>query len=259
MQKKEAIKTLQRLGWVALLLLVGIVLINMVDRKQATKTTDVQVNIAHLPSGRDLITKGDVFEILDRSFGYSMEGIPHLNVDVERIERVLEDNPFVLDAEAYLGADNQVKIYLEQRIPVVRIIDRLDVSYYFDLDGNRLPTSRHFTARVLTATGNIPPHTPEFLERPNHPLNHLFQLSKLILADELFASMVEQIYVDKNQEYTLVPKLGDHVVKLGSFKDMDNKLRNLKVFYEKALPNAGWETYKTVDLRFKGQIVAEKK
>ncbi|MEM6321373.1 MAG: hypothetical protein AAF960_27190 [Bacteroidota bacterium] len=252
-------RTLKRLGWLALLLLVGVLLVKMVERKSTAKMVEVSIDITHLPSGNDLITRGDVFEILDRSFGMSMEGLPQNEVNIERIERVLKENPFVLDAEAFIGANNAIQIDIQQRVPVVRIIDKLELSYYFDSEGNRLPTSKHFTARVLTATGNIPPYTPEFLERPKHALNRLFHLSKKILADDLFRPMVEQIYVNNKREYILVPKLGNQKILLGTYNRMDEKLENLKIFYQKAVANVGWRKYKTIDLRYKGQVVTVKR
>jgi len=84
--QKEVTSTLKRLGWIALILLIGVVLIKMIEKKQTAKTMAVEVAIAHLPDGNDLLTKGDVFEILDRSFGYSMEGIPQNTVNVDGIE-----------------------------------------------------------------------------------------------------------------------------------------------------------------------------
>ena len=129
MQQKEVIRTLKRLGWLVLILLIGVILINMVEKKQKAKTAEVVVNIEHLPDGNNLLTRGDVFEMLDRSFGYSMEGIPQNTVDVERIEKVLKENPFVLDAETFIGADNTIQIDIEQRIPVIRIIDTVSYTH----------------------------------------------------------------------------------------------------------------------------------
>ncbi len=257
--QKEVTSTLKRLVWIILILLVGVVLVKMIEKKQTTKTIGVAINITHLPDGNDLLTRGDVFEMLDRSFGSSMEGIPQNLVDVERIEKVLKENPFVLDAEAYIGANNTVQIDIAQRIPIIRIIDKMELSYYFDKDGNKMPTSKHFTARVLTATGNIPPHTPEFIDRENHLLNQLFDLGKKLLADELYHPMIEQIYVNAKREYTLIPKLGNQKILLGKYEQIDIKLENLKIFYNKAIANLGWRKYKTIDLRYKGQIVTEKR
>ena len=257
--QKEVTSTLKRLVWIILILLVGVVLVKMIEKKQTTKTIAVAVNITHLPDGNDLLTRGDVFEMLDRSFGFSMEGIPQNLVNVERIEKVMKENPFVLDAEAYIGANNTVQIDIAQRIPIIRIIDKMELSYYFDKDGNKMPTSKHFTARVLTATGNIPPHTPEFMDREDHLLNQLFDLGKKLLADELYHPMIEQIYVNAKREYTLIPKLGNQKILLGKYEQIDIKLENLKIFYNKAIANLGWRKYKTIDLRYKGQIVTEKR
>ena len=259
MQQKEVIRTLKRLGWIALILLIGVLLVNLIEKKQTAKTVEVVVNIEHLPDGNNLLTRGDVFEILDRSFGFSMEGIPQNTVDVERIEKVLKENPFVLNAEAFIGANNTVQIDIQQRIPVLRIIDKMEASYYFDMDGNKMPTSKHFTARVLVATGNISPHTPEFMERANHPLNQLFDLSKKLIVDDLYQPMMEQIYVNNKREYILAPKLGNQKIFLGKYENIDIKLENLKSFYQKAIAQEGWRKYKNIDLSFKGQIIAEKR
>ena len=258
MQKKVK-NTLERLGWIALILLIGVVTVNMIERKQTSKTLEVLVNIEHLPDGNDLITRGDVFEELNKRFGYSLEDIPQKNVNVERIERVLKENSFVLDAEAYIGANNALQIDIQQRIPVLRIIDKMEQSYYLDKDGNKLETSKHYTARVLTATGNIPPYTPEYLTKQEHPLNQLFLFAKKILADELFHPMIEQIYINNKREYTLVPKLGNQLIVFGNYEDLDIKLEKLKVFYEQAIANEGWRKYKNIDLSFAGQVVAQKR
>ena len=37
------------------------------------------------------------------------------------------------------------------------------------------------------------------------------------------------------------------------------KLEKLKVFYQQAIANEGWRKYKNIDLRYKGQVVAEKR
>ncbi len=259
MDQQEVTKTLKRLGWIALVFLVIGIVVSAIEKKQATKTVAVEVNIQHLPDGNDLITKGDVLTLLDRSFGFSMEGIPQDIVNVERIERVLEEDPFVLNADAFIDARNVVQIEITQRIPVIRIIDKMELSYYLDKDGNRLPLSKHFTARVLIATGNIPPHIPDFLEREQHLLYQIFELSKKILNDAFFYPMIEQIYVNNNKEFILIPKLGNQTILFGRYENVAIKLENLKIFYQKAIAEEGWRKYKTINLKFKGQVVAEKR
>jgi len=139
----------------------------------------------------------------------------------------------------------------------LRIIDDNGLDYYLDSEGMKLPLSKHFTARVLVATGNIPPHSPDFLQRKKHLLKDLFQLAKLILADEFLKSLLEQIYVNQG-EFVLIPKVGDQKILLGKFENVEDKLERLNIFYQKGIPYEGWQKYKTINLKFKNQVVCGK-
>ena len=171
----------------------------------------------------------------------------------------MEDDPFVLNADVFVDAKNQVHIQIDQRIPVLRIIDKTGQNYYLDEFGTKMPLSKHFTARVLVATGNIPPFDPEFLERKKHVLKDLFELTAIILNDEFLEPMIEQIYVDDSQEFLLSPNIGDQKILLGDLANIDNKIFKLKTFYKEAMPFKGWQKYKIINLKFKGQVVAGRK
>lgn len=259
MQRQKAITSLKNIAWVVLVIILIMSVASMVEKKKTAKMLEVSVNIKSLPDGNDLITKGDVFQLLDRSFGYSMEGIAQSEVNIERIESVLGKDPFVLRAEAFLTANNKVAIELEQRIPIMRIIDKMELSYYLDESGNKLPLSKHFTARVLVASGNIPPHIPDFMDKKGHLLNQIYVLGNKIIADDLFAPLIEQIFVTQKNEFVLIPKLGNQKILLGQYRNIEEKLENLKIFYKNAIAQKGWQKYKTYDLRYNGQVIAEKK
>ena len=57
----------------------------------------------------------------------------------------------------------------------------------------------------------------------------------------------------------MAPKIGDHVIELGSPDDLDSKFDNLLAFYRKGMPRAGWDTYSKISLKFKDQVVCTKK
>src|SRR5262249_21126139 len=83
----------------------------------------------------------------------------------------------------------------------------------------------------------------------------LYQLTKYISADEFWNSQIEQIYVEENGDMVLIPRVGNHKIIFGDISDMEEKLNNLMVFYTKAFPRVGWETYSVLNVKFKGQIV----
>ena len=148
MQKQDAIKSLKFLGWLLLAIIVVGLIVAAAKRKDVERTKAVSVQITPLPDWENLITQGDVFALINRSFGNNLEGLRHNEINVERIERILKDYPFVLDAEAFIDAQNTVQIDIQQRVPILRIIDKIGASYYLDEFGQKLPPSKLYSKGV---------------------------------------------------------------------------------------------------------------
>ena len=87
-------------------------------------------------------------------------------------------------------------------------------------------------------------------------------LSKIvhyIIHNTLWKAQIEQIYVDKSGLIYLIPKIGNHTIVIGDATNLDEKFSKLIAFYKNGLGTFGWDKYKTIDLRFKNQIVAKRK
>lgn len=258
MNNPELIKTLKRLGWVAGLFLTLVLIVSAIERKSGSDVQQLEIVINPLPGGYRLIDTSDVRALIRRSFGFDLEGQKQNVVNINRLERVLRDDAFVLDAEVHINSQSEVKMEIWQREPVLRVIDNNGLNYYLDKEGIKLPLSKHFTARVLVATGNLPPHSTDFLEKDKHLLKDLFQLAHLIRADEFYRSLVEQVHTNASG-FTLVPKVGDQKIRFGTIKGAEEKLERLRIFYENGIPYAGYAKYKSLDLRYEGQVVAQKR
>lgn len=258
MNNAELIRVGKRLMWTFMVLVTIGVVLSSVQWKETSPSAGLQIDIKPLADGHNLITGEDIVKKIDRSFGFPLEGTPLNNIDIERLERILEEDPFILKADAYVDAGSVINIRVLQREPVLRIIDNNGLNYYLDKDGIQMPPSEHFTARVLVATGSIPPYVPNFLEREKHLLQDVFHLAAQIREDPFLGPLIEQIYVSNRGEMSLAPKVGDQKILLGRYVDMDEKLENLKIFYQEGVPYEGWRKYKVYDLKFKGQVVAVK-
>ena len=239
--------------------LVAVIIVMMVQRKKANRATDVIMEIQALKSGDFLIKAEDVMEIIERSFGHEIVGEPLGDIDMERMERILEDTPFVLSADAFVDAEEVVHLEIKQREPILRIMDKDGQQYYLDQEGVWMKRSDHFTARVLVATGNIPPYDPEFLSAEDNNLRSVFELTEKILKDEFLENLIGQIHVGREGEVQMVPIVGDQRIILGSIEDLDDKIFRLKTFYQEAMSRMGWNKYKTINLKFKNQVVCKKR
>ena len=254
-QTYHSIKRFAIIGGAALLILL---ITAAASRKKELPIQATVVKVEPLKSGDWLIDSADVIKLIERSFGMPLDEQAAGLVDEDRVERILEEDPFVKNAEVMIMANSQLKIKVEQREPILRVIDNLGAQYYLDEHGNRMPLSNHFAARTLVATGNIQPHTPNFMERGSHEFKDLFEMSKTIVADKFWRALIEQIYVNKRGEFVLIPKVGDQSIIFGKYKDVEDKLFRLKTFYEQAMSREGWKKFHSIDLRYKGQVVCEK-
>ena len=230
-----------------------------IAKKQSNLAELIDMKIYALSSGDDLIDEEDVLTTIERSFGHRLVGVSIGGLNVERIERVLKNDPFIQNANVHIDAKNVIHIVIHQREPLIRVIDKNGLNYYLDFEGEKMPLSDHFTARVIVATGNIPPHDPGYLERDENIINHLFRLTRFIQNDKLLKPLIEQVHIDKDNEFVLVPKLGNQKIYFGAYENVDNKIFRLKTFYKEAMPRMGWQKYKTINLKNNNQVVCQKR
>lgn len=244
------------IGIIALLIIGGLVA-NLVSKKEATKIAGVNVNILPLKSGNNLITEEDVLMTIERSFGIPLPSMYIKDFDITRLEKVLRNEPFILNGDVFIDANNIVSIEITQREPILRIIDNNNQQYYLDINGKKMPLSENYTARVPIASGNINPYRVKHMMDPEakSTLKNLLDFAVRMQNDEFLAALIDQIYVTNQGEWRMAPKLGKHKIAFGRYTMVDDKLKRLKVFYEEAIPYAGWKKYKEVDLRYKGQVV----
>ncbi|MCB9080077.1 MAG: hypothetical protein H6555_00015 [Lewinellaceae bacterium] len=250
--------SLRRLLSLVVLIGAALLVISAVANKQDSQIQEVNIDIQSLNDGSMLIKAEDIQNSIERGYGLRPVGMAIKSLDVKRLEDILEGDPLILDADVFIDARNRLRISVVQRQPILRIIDQNGMNYYLDDKGIKMPLSKHFAARVLVASGNIPPHVPDFLDRKFHLLKDLFNLSNDILGDEFLAPMIQQIYVSNRGEFTLIPVVGDQKIIFGRYEeDAAAKLRKLKIFYREGLPRAGWRKYRTLDLRYRGQVVCD--
>ncbi|MFN0214427.1 MAG: cell division protein FtsQ/DivIB [Saprospiraceae bacterium] len=247
-----------RLAWLLFLFIVGMIWYIARNRKANTFAEGLEVKVTDLRGGDKLISERDIHKVLLTAFGSDLENSDFSTLEVERMERVLEADPFVKNADVYIDQNDIVHINIQQREPLVRVLDNNKNNYYLDEMGKKMPPSKNFAARVIVATGNISPYTPEFLERRKSSLKDLFYITQTLLADEFLKSFIQQIHVNNAGEFILVPLIGNQKIVLGSARKLDDKLNRLKIFYQQGMPYEGWRKYETINLKYSGQVVCKR-
>jgi cell division protein FtsQ len=174
-------------------IILGLIIL-AVDVRKEKPIVEIKTEIKALPDSSFLIEEEDVLVELDRGLGFQVIGQSFKTIDLNRIETLLEKNPFIKDAEVFLDSRNRLGIHIIQRKPIVRVINNRGDQYYLDEEGIKLPLSKHFAVNIITATGEYPPFSPDFLTKDN-ALHDLYKLCGEIEADPFLKSMLVQIHV----------------------------------------------------------------
>ena len=171
------------------------------------------------------------------------------DVDTRSIERLIAENVFVEKVECYKTAGGKLNIQVEQRTPVMYIIPEGKDGYYVDRNGKIIP-SDVFTTNMVVATGDI---------TKKYASEELAEFGSFLQRDAFWNNQIEQVFISKGPKgepvVEIIPRVGDHVVYLGSLNDYEKKLRRLKIFYEKAMGTVGWNKYGRINLEYKNQII----
>lgn len=244
------------------LFLLG-VLVTAIEYKANSTSSEFKVNIEPV-DGELYITADDIGDLIKEKFyGETPRTIESLladeklkRINLRALEEVVDDYEWVLESDVYVDAKNSITINIIQRKPIMRCFDVKNNSFYVDDNGVQMPTSIHETARVIVASGNIKDINATIQSDTTYSvIDSLYKLVQYIRTDTFLLAQIEQIYVEKNQEFTLIPKIGDTELIFGNLTMMEDKFRKLKIFYKEAMPYEGWRKYDKLNLKYKKQIV----
>jgi cell division protein FtsQ len=241
-------------AFVWLLSLSGLVfLMSFIEVKKANqKCKDLKVI---LPGRNNFIERNEVDRILMEASG-ALIGKDLRDINIHSLENSLRNNPFIEFAKVYADMDGVIHVEIKQRLPILRIINRANVQFYIDENGLKMPLSENFTANVLVANGLIDEDFSGKVEALNTKLaKDLYHMAQFIKTDTLWDNQIEQLFVDTKGDIEMVPRVGDHKIIFGDADSLQTKFRNLLIFYKKAMPKVGWDTYKTINLKYANQVV----
>lgn len=178
----------------------------------------------------------------------SPEGMKIRDINLERIEQLMLEESHIESASCYYNAVGELCIRVVPQQPVLHIISQKGEDYYLSNTGLTMPTGS-FNVELCVATGNI---TKKFASE------HLLEFAKFIRNDLFWSEQIEQIHVVSPDEIELYPRVGQHVIELGSINNFREKLDRLRVFYREGLERVGWNKYRTISLAYDGQVVCTK-
>jgi len=203
------------------------------------------VSIKFLGDNDLYLTEASVNKLLIQNYGAVKNRLKE-ELTMNAIEEVILSNDMVKNAQVYFTVNGELIFKIVQRKPIGRVGG--NSKFYLDDVGERMPLSKHHSARVPIITGKI---TGKSLEDAHTVL-------KYINEDDFLRKNVIGIHIEEERKYQLKFRLENFVVNLGGVENLDEKFKNFMAFYAKASKDKSLEKYATVSLEFNNQVVCTK-
>ena len=199
----------------------------------------------------------EVRDLLTREGERKLEGLYNQDIDLKNLEKRIEANKFVKDAEVYRGLDGNIHVQVKQTRPIARIIRTDQQDVYIDAEGNILPLSDRYTARVIPITKSaLIKSSDRGFFQDSIGLSYL-SLLQFIENDQFWKAQIAQMHIDGKGKVSFLPQVGEHTIEFGKPVRVEQKFRKLMIFYKEVLPVMGWEKYKRVNIEYEDQIICE--
>ena len=231
------------LMWSILLVYLLGMIIFVSSRNKTLICSEIKVTVSDSLSNR-FVSGDEVRKMLLDNYP-KLLGSNVSEMNFEEMETAIEKHPAIKTCQIYNNAKGIINVDVKQYEPVLRIFSG-SASFYLDIEGNQIPASNRFNVRTLVVNGTIPIET-----------NALLEVAKFIKNDPFWDAQIEQIYIRRNNDYILVPRVGEHTILLGKPENIKERMRNLKAFYKQIDPKS-WNEYKVINLKYKNQIVCSR-
>ena len=225
------------------------------NKTQAYSCKQVVVSIQG-ERGQFYIDKNDVYGQIKYAAGGSVVGKPIAEIDLSMLEEMLEGQTWIRDAELYFDSRNVLHVLIAERDPIARVFTTDGKSFYIDSAGVRMPLLPGVSARLPVVTNFTA--AKKLNSKDSALLRDITGLTQYINGDAFWQAQIAQIDITSNRTFELIPVIGNHVVRIGTIDDLDEKFHRLFLFYKQVMTKTGFDKYGVVDVQFKDQVIGIK-
>lgn len=252
MNKKPLIHT----GKIILGCLTIVALIGFVEKKHLTKSSlDLEISIVN-QNGNFFITQEDIVELITEGPN-SVLGQNVNEKELHEIETRLVAHKFIDGAQVYKNLKGKLVAEVQQSTPIARLLRPDDPDAYVTKEGNILPTSEKYAARVPLLSGDYTQRMIEDGRKVPQEAAEIMELLRFISGSDFWRAQVAQLDIDQRGEIIIYPQVGKQYIEFGTTSEFASKFERLEIFYKKILPKEGWNKYSRVNVKYRDQIICE--
>lgn len=247
----------------AALFLLGSVLLLGGARKEKAMLACEHVEVEFKDSLK-FVNEKEIRAWLDRSYGVCT-GQRLDSLDLQRIEGLLLSRGPIVGCEAWTDYSGVLHLEITQREPVLRFSYDGDKGYYVDKDGYIFPLHRSYTADVMVIGGDIPLRPkPGFSGLPESEedrkwLAEMLEFENAVSSSRTLKGLISSTTIRDNGDIALTLGSGNETYIIGGPDNLERKLSGIAIYQKEIRPKVGDGYYKTVNLKYKNQIICRQK
>ncbi len=251
--------TIRKVLFISIWILIGGGMISLLLAAISTKNKGIckkyEINFRGAQKNVFINAK-NVEALLIQAANGKIVGQPVKSINLHELENMLERNSWIDKAELYFDNGNVLHVKVSEKKPVARIITKDNQSFLIDSLGRTIPMSEQTTAKLPVFTSF--PHTQPMSRADSLLLDEIRIVANYIHSQPLWMAQVSQIDITEDHRFEMIPEIGNHLVRLGNADNIDRKFNRLYAFYTQILSKTGFDRYKTIDVQYKGQVVASR-
>ncbi|MBL0014325.1 MAG: cell division protein FtsQ [Flavobacterium sp.] len=168
-------------------------------------------------------------------------------LDLNQLEKSINSNPMIEKSEVFVSIDGVLKAVVKQKTPIARVFND-ESSFYIDYQGNIMPLSDEFTARVPIISGDI----------NNINKDDFSKLLRYIWQDDFLKKNIIGMQISPVGSIIMQNRNFNYEILFGKSINIERKFQNYKAFYQKTIVDSTLLRYKRINLTFTQQVVCTK-
>lgn len=215
------------------------------------------------------VSSAELIQLL-KTTGIHPVGHDFQDISCRTIEQTLEEHPMLRRAECHKTPTGNVYVRVWQRTPVLRVM--ATENYFVDTERRIMPVRSMGIARTGQRSVSTATHVPivtgnlskrmaqeelyDFIQWTTH--TRYSGLLKSEVGGNYWADQIQQIHVASPHNIVLTMRRGNARILIGDLVNFEAKLDKLHKLYTDGFDRIGWQQYREIDLRYKGQVVCRR-
>lgn len=183
-------------------------------------------------------------------YPHKIKGEKIADINLQQIEDYLSKFSNFETVECSINPDSRLRITVTPIKAEVRVFENDGTSFYINRYGKRIKADAEFfiDVPVLITT-----------KKNDQYIRSALSVIRQTYTDTELAPLIAAYKLDGPNDILLIPRLHGHVINFGDSTRTAEKKAALLTAYREILPAKGWNTYDTISVKFRNQIVASRR